>query len=72
MARKSRQGVLKRQRERKKAEKAAFKREQRTEKVEKPEGEGSGVASEDDLAGYGLLPEPEPESEEETESGGNG
>ena len=59
MARRSRQGVLKRQRERKKAEKAALKREQRSQR-DRPEGsEGAVVASQDDLAAYGILSEPE-------------
>lgn len=57
MARRSRQGVLKRQRERKKAEKAAMKREQRNEKREQ-ESDGSSVASHDDLAAYGLVTDP--------------
>jgi hypothetical protein len=63
MARRNRQGVLKRQRERKKAEKAALKREQRAERPP-PEREstGSQVASADDLAGYGLADEPEQET----------
>lgn len=60
MARRSRQGVLKRQRERKKAEKAAMKREQRTQR-ERPEAttEGTPVASQDDLAAYGLVTDPD-------------
>jgi hypothetical protein len=62
MARRSKQSVLKRQRERKKAEKAAAKREDRLQR------EGSGeakVADQDDLAGYGLVVEEE-EVEETT------
>ena len=59
MARRSRQGVLKRQRERKKAEKAALKRELRSQR-DKPEGSnGAVVASQDDLAAYGLVTDPE-------------
>ena len=60
MARRSRQGVLKRQRERKKAEKAALKREQRSQR-ERPEGSEGGavVASQDDLAAYGIVTEHE-------------
>ena len=52
MGRKSGSSVLKRQRELKKAEKAAQKKERRLEERE-AEG-GSQVASEDDLAGYGF------------------
>jgi hypothetical protein len=59
MARRSRQSVLKRQRERKKAEKAEAKRAQRAEPQPEAPVEGSRVASQDDLAGYGLAPEPE-------------
>jgi hypothetical protein len=63
MARKSRTAVLKRQREAKKAEKAAMKREKRLER-ESTRGEAGGqVASADDLAGYGFG-EPEEEDEE--------
>jgi len=57
MARGSKPSVLKRQRERKKAEKAATKREERAARKEDQEGSGSAVATRDDLAGYGLLPE---------------
>ena len=51
--------VLKRQRELKKAEKAAEKRERRTEQggERKP---GPQVASVDDLRGYGMVDEDEP------------
>mgnify|MGYP000461345023 CR=1 FL=1 len=52
MGRKSGSSVLKRQRELKKAEKAALKKERRLEEGE--EGGGSQVASQDDLAGYGF------------------
>jgi hypothetical protein len=53
MARKSKTAVLKRQRELKKAEKAAAKREKRAAR----EGVSSerSVATYDDLAGYGLV-----------------
>lgn len=51
MARKSRTAVLKRQREAKKAEKAAMKREKRD--MRESEG-GDKVATVDDLAGYGF------------------
>ena len=53
MARKSRTGVLKRQREMKKAEKAAMKREKRDLRSEQ-EGAGDQVATAEDLAGYGF------------------
>ena len=44
--------VLKRQRELKKAEKAALKRERR---ADEPRSEGPQIASHDDLRGYGLV-----------------
>ena len=53
MARKSGSSVQKRQRELKRAEKAALKKERRLEEGEDGGG-GSQVASEDDLAGYGF------------------
>jgi hypothetical protein len=53
MGRKSGSSVLKRQRELKKAEKAAQKKEQRSRGEEKA-GDGPQVASVDDLAGYGF------------------
>ena len=53
MARKSRTGVLKRQREMKKAEKAALKREKRDLRSEQ-ESAGAQVATAEDLAGYGF------------------
>ena len=53
MARKSKTAVLKRQRELKKAEKAAAKREKRAAR-EGVSAERS-VANYDDLAGYGLV-----------------
>jgi hypothetical protein len=55
MARKSRTGVLKRQREMKKAEKAALKREKRDLRAEQ-ESTGAQVATAEDLAGYGFGP----------------
>jgi hypothetical protein len=55
MARKSRTGVLKRQREMKKAEKAALKREKRDSRAEQ-ESSGTQVATAEDLAGYGFGP----------------
>jgi hypothetical protein len=57
MARRSKMSVLKRQRERKKAEKAAAKREERSRREAPAENEGSGVASREDLVGYGLVVE---------------
>jgi hypothetical protein len=55
--------VLKRQRERKRAEKAALKREQRAQRAQRSEGEpgGAQVATSDDLAGYGVGPPPGPD-----------
>jgi len=53
MGRKSGSSVLKRQRELKKAEKAALKKERRVDETDGA-GEGSPVASQDDLAGYGF------------------
>jgi hypothetical protein len=52
--------VLKRQRERKRAEKAALKREQRAQRTHTREGDitGSDVATSDELAGYGVGPAP--------------
>jgi hypothetical protein len=63
MAKKSRMSVLKRQRELKKAEKAALKRERRDlrKEAEPVVGEDQ-VATRDDLAGYGF---PTDDSEEE-------
>ena len=66
MARKSRTGVLKRQREMKKAEKAALKREKRDQRAEQDSG-GSQVATADDLAGYGFTSD-----EEDERAGGSG
>jgi hypothetical protein len=70
MARKSRTAVLKRQREVKKAEKAAIKREKRLSR-----GEASAaatgepqVASREDLEGYGFTSD-EDEAEPESEKG---
>lgn len=53
MAKKSKMSVLKRQRERKKAEKAAMKRETRGQK----ERSDTDVATTEDLEGYGLVSE---------------
>jgi hypothetical protein len=60
MARKSRTGVLKRQREMKKAEKAALKREKRDVRSEQ-ESDGAQVATAEDLAGYGFSGDAEDE-----------
>ena len=49
--------VLKRQRELKKAEKAALKRERSTDE---PRSERPQIASHDDLRGYGLVEDEEP------------
>ncbi len=65
MARKSRTAVLKRQREAKKAEKAAMKREKREVRVASSSTEQK-IATSEDLEGYGFASdEPEPESEAE-------
>lgn len=61
MARRSRQSVQKRLRERKKMEKAEHKRGIRAERQAEESAEGSRVASADDLAGYGLVTDSEPE-----------
>jgi phosphopantothenoylcysteine synthetase/decarboxylase len=64
MARKSRTAVLKRQREAKKAEKAAMKREKRELRVE--DDTGGQVATADDLAGYGFDSDDDEAEEPET------
>ena len=58
MGKKGRIGVLKRQREAKKAEKAALKRERRELRRDEG-GPETEVATQDDLAGYGLIEEEE-------------
>ena len=64
MARRNRQGVLKRQRERKKAEKAELKRDERSQRRSgEPAPPASVVATADDLAGYGFGPAEESEEE---------
>ena len=68
MGRQSKQGVLKRQRERKKAEKAALKREKRLMAIEEappPEPDPNRTATQEDLEALGLVPaaggdDPEP------------
>ena len=54
MAKKSRTAVLKRQREVKKAEKAAMKREKRMEREAEP-AQAVQVATAEDLEGYGFV-----------------
>ncbi len=55
--------VLKRQREAKKAEKAALKRERREQRTSAEPA--SQVATKDDLEGYGFEPEPSEDADEE-------
>ena len=52
--------VLKRQRERKRAEKAALKREQRAQRAQRggDSDAGAQVATSDELEGYGVAPPP--------------
>jgi hypothetical protein len=66
MAKKSKMSVLKRQRERKKAEKASMKRETRGQQKEK-ERSDSDVATQEDLEGYGVGPD-SPDAREEGDS----
>ncbi len=54
MGKKSRMSVLKRQREARKAEKAALKRERRDQRTSADPTDGAPVATKDDLAGYGF------------------
>ena len=54
MGKKSRMSVLKRQREARKAEKAALKRERRDQRTSADPVDGTQVATKDDLAGYGF------------------
>lgn len=63
MAKKGKTAVLKRQREVRKAEKAALKREQRDQRAQ-TKGSHSHVATRDDLAGYGLADEDEDQPED--------
>ena len=67
MARKSRTAVLKRQREVKKAEKAAQKREKREARIA-AEPEQERIATNEDLEGYGFTPDDEPAEAEDSES----
>ena len=65
MASASKMSVLKRKREREKAEKAARKREIRDMGGEpKAHEPHDGTPSEDDLEGYGMVMEPDEEEEE--------
>ena len=66
MAKKGRTAVLKRQREVKKAERAAMKREKRETRKE-AESDSDVVATAEDLAGYGFGPVDEEEATEETD-----
>jgi hypothetical protein len=69
MARKSKMTVLKRQREMKKAEKAALKRSNRDERrAADPVGQEDRIASRDDLEGYGFGPDEEDEEAEDSET----
>ncbi len=63
MAKKGRMTVLKRQREVRKAERAAAKREKREIRAA-DEAAGGQVATSDDLAGYGFEVEPTPPQDE--------
>ena len=65
MARKSKTAVLKRQRELKKAEKAAAKREKRAMR----ESSDQTVATRDDLAGYGLVDDEDEADSDQEQSG---
>ena len=67
MAKKGRTAVLKRQREVKKAERAALKREKRESRKES-ETSSDSVATAEDLAGYGFGPD-EDEADGEQEEG---
>jgi len=65
MARRSKMSVQKRLRERKKAEKAAIKRDERSQREPSAESSEDQVATQADLEGYGLVvPEDEEEEQE--------
>ena len=66
MAKKGRTAILKRQREVKKAERAALKREKREIRKEEDTLTGA-VATADDLAGYGFGPDDEDEVSDDKE-----
>jgi hypothetical protein len=59
MGRRTKTSFQKREREKRKAEKASRKRELREERSQEPKEGSEEVATDDDLAGYGLAPEPE-------------
>lgn len=61
MARRNRMSVQKRLRERQKAEKAAQKREQRNQRSGGSRDMDELVATQDDLEGYGVIPEDDEE-----------
>ena len=63
MARMNKMSVQKRLRERKKAEKAAMKREERTTREHSPEP-GTGEPTPEDLEGYGFGPASPDEAED--------
>lgn len=59
MGRRTKSSFQKREREKRKAEKASRKRELKEERAQEPRQGSEEVATQDDLAGYGLAPEPE-------------
>jgi hypothetical protein len=61
MAKKTRMSVLKRQRELRKQEKAALKRERKSERKEQSHSE---IPTKEDLAGYGLGPQQDEDDED--------
>ncbi|MEE8580622.1 MAG: hypothetical protein V3T33_03440 [Myxococcota bacterium] len=63
MARKGKTAVLKRQREVRKAEKAALKRDQREQRAQNRSPD-TPVATQDDLEGYGVATDSDDESSE--------
>ena len=68
MARKSRTAVLKRQREAKKAEKAAHKREKRQLREAEPSA-GVQIATDDEMAAYGYGSEDDAQNDSESPPG---
>ncbi len=64
MAKKGRMGVLKRQRELRKAEKAALKAERKKQKRETESESESSTPTREDLESYGLVPEELSDAEE--------
>ena len=59
MGRRTKTSFQKREREKRKVEKASRKRELKEERSQEPRDVSEEVATLDDLAGYGLAPEPE-------------